>query len=82
MAFLQELLNLKWAVPARLVFGWRHCATGVHKLAAWYPAPLKNQCRRWKSHWLRPGSGKDRRQMEDGKRCAHTDTRRTQGEYQ
>ena len=33
-------------VPARLGFGWRHCATGVHKLMARYPAPLKSQCQR------------------------------------
>jgi hypothetical protein len=38
VAFLQELLNLKWAVPG---FGWGHCATGLHKFGARYPVPLK-----------------------------------------
>ena len=32
------------------------------------------------SHWSPPGSGKDRIQMDDGERCAHANTRRTQGE--
>jgi hypothetical protein len=40
---LQELLNLKWAVPARLGFGWRHCATGLHKFLTRYPAQARAQ---------------------------------------
>ena len=41
VAFLQELLNLKWAVPARLGFGWPSLCNRVAQ--TWGSVPCSTQ---------------------------------------